>query len=266
MSLAPPAVSMTGRRALPIIRFLTIFRNLTGPINKKNRDFPHLSGGHAIRCFAEDGRDLSHSETGKLIVLSSERESPVKYRSDIDGLRALAVIPVVAFHAGLPRLAGGFVGVDVFFVISGYLICGLIAADIERDRFSLLQFYKRRVMRIFPALFAMFLAASLLSYLYLLPVELKDYSKSLFSAVLSISNVYFSQTTGYFDAPAETKPLLHTWSLGVEEQFYLVCPLLMIAAYRFLRTRITAILAICAATSFLGLLLMNMRNPSSLFT
>ncbi len=189
----------------------------------------------------------------------------MKYRSDIDGLRALAVIPVVAFHAGLPGLAGGFVGVDIFFVISGYLICGMIAADIERDRFSLLRFYKRRVMRIFPALFAMFLVASALSYLYLLPVELMDYSKSLLSAVLSVSNLYFAQTTGYFDAPAETKPLLHTWSLGVEEQFYVICPLLMLATYRFLRTRVTTALAVCAALSYVGLLLIQMRNPTFAF-
>jgi peptidoglycan/LPS O-acetylase OafA/YrhL len=195
------------------------------------------------------------------IASRSKTVLTVKYRSDIDGLRALAVAPVVAFHAGLPGLAGGFVGVDVFFVISGYLICGMIAADIEHHRFSLLQFYKRRVMRIFPALFVMFLTASVLSYLYLLPVELKDYSKSLLSAVLSVSNVYFSQTIGYFDAPAATKPLLHTWSLGVEEQFYMVCPLLMIAAYRYFRMRVAAVIAICAALSFLGLLLINMRNP-----
>ena len=115
----------------------------------------------------------------------------MKYRSDIDGLRALAVIPVVAFHAGLPGLAGGFVGVDIFFVISGYLICGMIAADIERGRFSLPRFYKRRVMRIFPALFGMFLVASVLSYHYLLPVELTDYSKSMLFAALSVSNISF---------------------------------------------------------------------------
>ena len=189
----------------------------------------------------------------------------MKYRSDIDGLRALAVIPVVAFHAGLPGLAGGFVGVDIFFVISGYLICGMIAADIERGRFSLPRFYKRRVMRIFPALFGMFLVASVLSYHYLLPVELTDYSKSMLFAALSVSNIYFSQTTGYFDAPAETKPLLHTWSLGVEEQFYVICPLLMLLAYRFFKSHVATALTVCAALSYIGLLLIQTRNPTFAF-
>jgi peptidoglycan/LPS O-acetylase OafA/YrhL len=189
----------------------------------------------------------------------------MNYRSDIDGLRALAVIPVVAFHAGLPGFAGGFVGVDIFFVISGYLICGMIAADIERGCFSLPRFYKRRVMRIFPALFAMFLVASVLSYHYLLPVELTDYSKSMLSAALSVSNIYFSQTTGYFDAPAETKPLLHTWSLGVEEQFYVICPLLMLLAYRFFRSHVATALAVCAALSYIGMLLIQTRNPTFAF-
>ena len=160
----------------------------------------------------------------------------MKYRADIDGLRAIAVIPVVLYHAGVPGFAGGFVGVDIFFVISGYLICGMIDADIRKGAFSLGNFYKRRILRILPALFAMFLVTSALAYLYFLPVELQDYSKSLASAIGSVSNIYFAQTADYFDAPADTKPLLHTWSLGVEEQFYFVVPLLMLLAYRFARS------------------------------
>ena len=159
----------------------------------------------------------------------------MKYRSDIDGLRALAVVPVLFYHAGVPGFPGGFVGVDIFFVISGYLICGMIDADIRNGTFSLGNFYKRRALRILPALFAMLLVTSVLAYFYCLPVELKNYSNSLASAVGSVSNVYFAVTTGYFDPPAETKPLLHTWSLGVEEQFYLVvAPLLMLFSYRVL--------------------------------
>lgn len=99
----------------------------------------------------------------------------MKYRADIDGLRAIAVIPVVLYHAGVPGFGGGFVGVDIFFVISGYLICGMIDADIRKGSFSLGNFYKRRILRILPALFAMFLGTSALAYLYFLPVELQDY-------------------------------------------------------------------------------------------
>ena len=122
------------------------------------------------------------------------------------------------------RFAGGFVGVDIFFVISGYLICGMIDGRSANGAFSLRNFYKRRILRILPALFVMFLVTSMLAYVYCLPVELEEYSKSLASAVGSVSNVYFAATAGYFDAPAATKPLLHTWSLGVEEQFYLSPP------------------------------------------
>src|SRR5450631_957571 len=160
----------------------------------------------------------------------------MNYRADIDGLRAVAVLPVLFYHAGIPGFPGGFVGVDIFFVISGYLICGMIDVDIRGGSFSLSNFYQRRILRILPALFAMFLVTSILAYLYCLPVELVDYSKSLASAVGSVSNVYFAGTAGYFDAPAETKPLLHTWSLGVEEQFYLLTPLLMLFCYRCCRS------------------------------
>jgi peptidoglycan/LPS O-acetylase OafA/YrhL len=154
------------------------------------------------------------------------------YRTDIDGLRAIAVIPVLLYHFGVPGFSGGFVGVDIFFVISGYLICGMIDADIRNGSFSLANFYKRRILRILPALFVMFLITSILAAFYCLPVELVDYARSLASAVASVSNVYFAQTAGYFDAPAETKPLLHTWSLGVEEQFYFAAPLLMLLVRR----------------------------------
>ncbi len=176
--------------------------------------------------------------------------SVMRYRADIDGLRALAIIPVLFYHVGVPGFAGGFVGVDVFFVISGYLICGLIDADIKSGSFSLGNFYKRRILRILPALFVMFLVTSVLAYAYCLPVELQEYSKSLASAVGSVSNIYFAGTAGYFDAPAATKPLLHTWSLGVEEQFYLIAPLLMLLAYRFLPKRAKLLFAILAVLSF----------------
>jgi peptidoglycan/LPS O-acetylase OafA/YrhL len=189
----------------------------------------------------------------------------MKYRADIDGLRALAVLPVLLYHAGVPGFPGGFVGVDVFFVISGYLICGMIDGDLRGRSFSLGDFYKRRILRILPALFVMFLATSVLAYLYCLPVELEDYAKSLASAIGSVSNIYFAGTAGYFDAPAETKPLLHTWSLGVEEQFYLVAPLLMWLLYRFVPNRAKVVLATCAILSFAAAIAMSFRNTTFVF-
>jgi peptidoglycan/LPS O-acetylase OafA/YrhL len=189
----------------------------------------------------------------------------MKYRSDIDGLRAVAILPVVAYHAGLAFVPGGFVGVDVFFVISGYLICRLINDEIKDGSFTVAGFYKRRVMRLFPALFAMLLATSALAYFYLLPIELKEFSDSMIAAVTYVSNVFFALTTGYFDAPAETKPLLHTWSLSVEEQFYIVCPLFMLACHRFCPRRLNALIATGALLSFAAAVLAYTRNPTFAF-
>jgi peptidoglycan/LPS O-acetylase OafA/YrhL len=189
----------------------------------------------------------------------------MKYRSDIDGLRATAILPVVCYHAGITLVPGGYVGVDVFFVISGYLICRLINDEIQGGSFTVAGFYKRRVLRLFPALFAMFLATSALAYFYLLPVELKEFSKSQISAVTYVSNLFFALTTGYFDAPAETKPLLHTWSLSVEEQFYIVCPLFMLFCHRFFPKRLNATLAIGALLSFVAAVLVYYRNPTFAF-
>ncbi|MCA1456305.1 acyltransferase [Bradyrhizobium sp. BRP22] len=189
----------------------------------------------------------------------------MKYRPDIDGLRALAVIPVVLYHVGVPGFAGGFVGVDIFFVISGYLICGMTDADIRNGSFSLSNFYKRRILRILPALVVMLLATSVLAYFYFLPVELEDFARSLAAAVGSVSNVYFAQTTGYFEAPAETKPLLHTWSLGVEEQSYLVVPIVMVIAYRFVPKRAKLLFAVAAALSLVAAIAISYRNEAFVF-
>lgn len=189
----------------------------------------------------------------------------MKYRADIDGLRALAVVPVVLYHVGVPGFAGGFVGVDIFFVISGYLICGMIDADIRNGSFSLGNFYKRRILRILPALFVMCLVTSVFAYIYFLPAELIGYAKSLASAIGSVSNAYFAQTAGYFDAPAETKPLLHTWSLSVEEQFYFIAPLLMLFVYRRIPKLARSLFAVIAAVSFAAAIAMSMRNANFTF-
>jgi len=159
----------------------------------------------------------------------------IKYRREIDGLRALAVLSVILFHAGFEVLAGGFVGVDIFFVISGYLIATIIVTDLEDKKFSLLNFYERRARRILPALFLVMLVSIPFAWLWLIPSDLKDFSKSLIAVPLFVSNILFWRESGYFDAAAEFKPLLHTWSLAVEEQYYLVFPLLLIFLWRFKR-------------------------------
>ncbi len=162
---------------------------------------------------------------------------PGIHRPDIDGLRAVAVVPVVLFHAQIAPWSGGFVGVDVFFVISGYLISRLILAEMETGGFSPARFYERRVRRILPALFVVLLVASVAAYRLLLPDDTAAYGGSLLAALLFSSNVLFARQTGYFDQPAETKPLLHTWSLGVEEQFYLAYPLFLVLVGRYGRQR-----------------------------
>ena len=160
-----------------------------------------------------------------------------KYRPDIDGLRAVAVLSVLAFHIGLKRVGGGFVGVDVFFVISGYLISSIVFAEIASSRYSVIGFYERRIRRIFPALFALLAVAGVFAAIYLLPGELVEYAKSMLAATVSAANVYFWQHSGYFDAPT-SKPLLHTWSLAVEEQFYLFFPLFLMLVRKFFPRRL----------------------------
>ncbi|WP_323845123.1 acyltransferase family protein [Microbulbifer magnicolonia] len=154
--------------------------------------------------------------------------SSIGYRRDIDGLRAFAILPVLFAHAGLPGFAGGFVGVDVFFVISGYLITGILAREIGEGRFSLANFYERRARRILPALFAVLIASVAVGWFVLPPEPLKELAQSVLAAVLFVSNIWFWQSTeDYFGTDAEWQPLLHTWSLSVEEQFYLGFPLLL---------------------------------------
>ena len=136
----------------------------------------------------------------------------MKYRAEIDGLRALAVVPVILFHAGFELFSGGFVGVDVFFVISGYLITTILIEDIENQRFSLVNFYERRARRILPALFFVMLVCIPFAWMWMLPSQMKDFSQSLVAVSLFASNVLFWRESGYFDAAAEEKPLLHTWS------------------------------------------------------
>jgi len=171
----------------------------------------------------------------------------MNYRPDIDGLRALAVSSVVIFHADLFGLTGGFLGVDVFFVISGFLITNLIAREIDQGNFSLASFYERRVRRIIPAAATVFAASAALAWWMLLPAAFAAFCNSLLAAVLFSSNWYFLSDVGYFAGPATSKPLLHTWTLSIEEQFYLVFPFLMLLLATA-RRRFIVLAALCATS------------------
>jgi len=172
-----------------------------------------------------------------------------KYRPDIDGLRSLAILPVVIFHAFPNLIPGGFVGVDIFFVISGYLISTIIFSSLERDRFSLLEFYIRRIRRIFPALILVLLASILCGWYLLFSSEFEGLGKHVVASAGFFQNFILWKEVGYFDGPANLKPLLHLWSLSVEEQFYVIWPLLMVFAWR-LRWNFIKIVSIVAIASF----------------
>ena len=140
----------------------------------------------------------------------------MRYRTDIDGLRALAIIPVVLYHSGITLFSGGFVGVDILFGISGYLITFIINEEIKQKRFSITDFYERRIRRIFPALFSVILFCLIAAAFFILPSDFKNFGKSIIAATLFVANIFFWKNTDYFAAAADTKPLLHTWSLSVE--------------------------------------------------
>lgn len=150
------------------------------------------------------------------------------YRADVDGLRAIAIVAVVFYHFGFWQVSGGFIGVDVFFVISGFLITGLIHREMAEGRFTIRRFYERRIRRIFPALFAMLAAATIAAAILLFPLDFTHYADSLFATAFFASNFEFWREAGYFDMASAQKPLLHLWSIAVEEQFYVLFPPLLL--------------------------------------
>ncbi len=177
----------------------------------------------------------------------------MQYRREIDGLRALAVIPVILFHAGFSAFGGGFVGVDVFFVISGFLITSIILAEKATGRFSLLKFYERRARRILPALFLVMGVCTLLAIVLLAPFSGRDFYQSLAATALFSSNILFIvESDNYFGLMSEYKPLLHTCSLAVEEQFYVVYPVFLLLAWRLGRKRTITLISLLAILSIVG--------------
>ena len=172
-----------------------------------------------------------------------------KYRADIDGLRAVAVLAVVCFHAFPNVLKGGFVGVDIFFIISGFLISTILLISLKKGAFSFKEFYLRRILRIFPALIVVLSACYIIGWLVLLPTEFQQLGKHIVGGAGFASNLLFWQEVGYFDNLAETKPLLHLWSLGVEEQYYIVWPCLLLLAWKQ-RMNVLKMAAFFIAVSF----------------
>jgi peptidoglycan/LPS O-acetylase OafA/YrhL len=184
--------------------------------------------------------------------------STLNYRPEIDGLRAIAVVAVILYHAqitifGHQPFKGGFIGVDIFFVISGYLISRILLGELlEKGKISFLQFYERRARRILPILFIVFLVSLPLAYNYLAPTQLINYAKSILSATFFSSNIFFYFTNTQYGAENSLfQPFLHTWSLGVEEQFYIFFPILMLILYRFAKNHLIAILAFLILVSVL---------------
>ncbi|MGB7204975.1 MAG: acyltransferase family protein, partial [Anderseniella sp.] len=187
------------------------------------------------------------------------------YRKDIDGLRALAVLSVIAFHAGLSMLPGGFVGVDIFFVISGFLITKLIFTELETNIFTLKGFWLRRVKRILPALLVMVVTSLIAGWFILMPNDLKDLGQSAFAQSLLSSNFYFWLKADYFAPPSLQKPLLHTWTLSLEEQFYITLPILLILLKKSFGQVSFVILSIALAVSLVASITSTPDNPTLAF-
>jgi peptidoglycan/LPS O-acetylase OafA/YrhL len=189
----------------------------------------------------------------------------LKYRPHIDGLRAMAIIPVVLFHSKLGAFSGGFLGVDIFFVISGFLITRIIAGEIDAGSFSILNFYERRVRRIIPALLLVSATVLVASSLLLFPKDYASAVRSIVAALLFSSNILFYLETDYFGAAADDQPMLHSWSLGVEEQFYIAFPILLILIHRYCRGCRTAILAGLLIGSLALSTVLAARDPDFVF-
>lgn len=207
---------------------------------------------------------LSPQVGARVLRLDEAMPSEAAYRADIDGLRAVAVLSVLAYHANPALLPGGFAGVDVFFVISGYLISTIIFRKLERGRFSLIEFYARRIRRLFPALIVVFSLVWLAAWFLLLSDELTRLGKHMAAGAAFSLNLFLFGTASPY-AAAHSQPLLHLWSLGVEEQFYLVWPVLLWVIWNFLKKWVLPIIAAITVLSFVANLFQMPWNPIGAF-
>jgi peptidoglycan/LPS O-acetylase OafA/YrhL len=189
------------------------------------------------------------------------------YRKEIDGLRAIAILPVIFFHADLFNMTGGYVGVDIFFVISGYLITSILMSELEKNEFSILNFYERRARRILPALTFVLVTSTIAAFI-LMPAELlKSYSESLISVVTFTSNIYFYMSSGYFSTISDETPLLHTWSLAVEEQYYIFFPIFLSLIWSIGRKKLTILILLISllSLSFAHYLALNQYQDANFY-
>lgn len=187
------------------------------------------------------------------------------YRPEIDGLRAIAIISVIIHHYNLPFLKSGFVGVDIFFVISGYLVGGMILEELKSNNFNFINFYKKRFLRIAPALYIMLALSVVLAYFILLPYDLRYFGGGIISSITSLSNIWFYNRINYFNPDVNLEPLIHTWSLGVEEQFYLTFPIIAYITIKYNALKITTLLCILIITSILMMIYISTSNPDASF-
>lgn len=186
---------------------------------------------------------------GQAADVGSACSTNLYYRSDIDGLRAVAVLSVLKFHAFPSVLPGGFVGVDIFFVISGFLITGIILKGLQQGDFSFKEFYARRIGRIFPSLFVVLSVCLTIGWFVLFPDEYRQLAKHTIAGAAFMSNLLSWHQAGYFDTAARSKPLLHLWSLGIEEQFYIAWPLLLVLAWKWTK-KVAAVIVLVAFVFF----------------
>src|SRR5258706_5482954 len=187
------------------------------------------------------------------------------YRADVDGLRAVAVLPVLLYHSGFSVFSGGYVGVDIFFVISGFVITSKLIEDMESGKYSISGFYVRRIRRIIPALIVTILLTYIAALLLFLPDAMNDFSRSLVATATFVSNLYFWKASGYFETAALDRPLLHTWSLAIEEQFYLVIPIILYAAFRYFRRFAWPVFLLAALSSLFLSIFVTDKAPTANF-
>jgi peptidoglycan/LPS O-acetylase OafA/YrhL len=181
----------------------------------------------------------------------NSNNNKLNYRAELDGLRAIAVLSVIFYHAHFSLFKGGYVGIDVFFVLSGFLMSSIILREKEADKFTLRAFYERRARRILPMLMFTLLTSYMPAYYFMLHNDFVFYAKSAFFSSIAVANIFYSTTTrSYFDTSTDRIPLVHTWTLGVEEQFYVIIPLIFILFWRFGKHFVCGVIAIMAVASF----------------